>query len=300
MNKNKIAFVAKKTEEIELIKKQLKEKNVSNVSVLSVKDNTDGYDIVEYNVEPDKEFSEYLDLGQTLSSFGFHTDIYVPPKRTGDRKVDAELLQEANRNSLEDLSAVLSNDLEPIDFETYNLKIQRIKEALTKNLYDLSIKDLAAAFEVSKDHKEIITIATIIYTYKHGRPVSKNGYEYDYKPENFWSTSTFGDNEDFHVHHPMQYYFDMYPDLKSRWIKALKSRLRTIIKEGKKLFSITGFIKYLAEKHEQEMYYEVSENNIQRPYESGTVSTSGYGSSMKHTSYDSSEPEYDGLDDIPF
>lgn len=243
---------------------------------------------------PSKEFSEYLDLGQTLSNHGFHTDVYYPPKRTGDKQVDAKALQDANSNNLEDLSAILTNELEPIDFNTYNLRISKIKESLTKNLYSLSIKELAAAFDISKDHKEIITIATIIYTYKYGRPVSNAGKEYDYRPENFWSKSVFGANEDFHIHYSMEEYFAKYPEMKSQWIKALKTRCRTIIKEGKKLFGITGFIKFLAERYEAEM--ETLEPT--RPYEYGKVSTSGYGSSMKHTS----EPEIEYLEDeeIPF
>lgn len=248
---------------------------------------------------PSKEFSEYLDLGQTLSNHGFHTDVYNPPKRTGDKNTDYENLAEANRNNLEDLAATLTNELEEITFNSYNTKIEKIKASLQKNLYDLSVKELAAAFDISKDHKEIITIATIIYTYKYGRPVSKTGYEYDYKPENFWSKSTFGDNEDFHVHYSMDEYFKMYPEMKSQWIKSLRTRCRNIIKEGKKLFSITGFIKYLAEKYEEENSILEPKANNNRPYESGSVSTSGYGSNMKHTG------EYeiiyeDDLEEIPF
>lgn len=248
-----------------------------------------------------KEFSEYLDLGQTLSTHGFHTDIYNPPKRTGDKVVDQLALQEANQNNLEDLQVILdANNLEEITFNSYNTKIQAIKNSLRRNLYDLSIKELAAAFDIAKDHKEIITIATIIYTYKYGRPVSKTGKEYDYRPENFWSISTFGDNTDFHVLYDMQYYFDKYPDMKSQWIKALRTRCRTIIKEGKKLFSITGFIKFLAEKYEEEIYENLEpETNYSRPYESGSVSTSGYGSSMKHTTEEEDDVYYED-EEIPF
>ena len=249
-------------------------------------------------IHTSKDFSEYLDLGQTLSSHGFHTDIYNPPKRTGDKKIDAEALADANQNNLEDLSAILTNDLESINFNTYNLRIEKIKASLQKDLYSLSIKELAAAFDISKDHKEIITIATIIYTHKYGRPVSKAGYEYDYRPENFWSTSTFGDNEDFHVLYSMDEYFKMYPEMKSQWIKSLRTRCRNIVKEGKKLNSITGFIKFLANKYEEENYEFKEEESSSRPYKSGSVSTSGYGSSMKHTT----EIEYDeyGEEIIPF
>lgn len=208
-----------------------------------------------------KQYAEYLDLGKTLSSHGFHNQPYHPPTKTGINEKDYKLLEEANEDSrIEDLTAILDSDkIEEITREKYNLKIKEIKESLAKDLYSLPVKDLVAAFEVSKDHKEIITIATIIYTLKFGDPISKAGRPYKYRPENFWGTSTFGNNTDFHVTKTMDEYFEIYPTEKRKWINALKTRCKNIIKEGKPLFGITGFIKFLAEKYESEKYSIVEE-----------------------------------------
>ena len=119
-------------------------------------------------------------------------------------------------------------------------------EGLSMDLYEL-----AKAYEISKDHKEIITIATIIYTMKFGKPISKSGYAYDYKPESYWQASTYGDQR-FHVHHNMEYYFNEFPHMKKQWIKSLKTRCRNIVKEELGLFRITGFIQFLRDKYVEE------------------------------------------------
>ncbi len=200
-------------------------------------------------IHESKQFAEYLDLGQTTSSFGFHTDLYSPPSKTNDRKQNAKLLEEANIFALDDIKAILSKDIEEMDRSKYTVKVAEVKKTLERPLESLTIIELARAFEIAKDHKEIIKIATLIYTYKFGDPVSKKGFTYKYRPESFWGTSTFGDNEDFHVHHTMQEYFDMVPEKKTMWIKALRTFSRNIIKTGKGLYRITGFIKFLYKKH---------------------------------------------------
>ena len=200
-----------------------------------------------------KQFSEYLDLAQTTSRFGFHTDLYIPPARTGDSSIDKKAIQDAESHlALEDLSVLLTNELQTdVTRNIYIAELEKIKKSLKKDLYSMDIYELAKAYEISKDHKEIITIATIIYTMKWGKPVSKNGYEYNYKPETYWQASTYG-NPNFHVHHDMDYYFEEFPNMKKQWIKSLKTRCRNIIKEELGLFRITGFIQFLRDKYIEE------------------------------------------------
>ena len=200
-----------------------------------------------------KQFSEYLDLAQTTSRFGFHTDLYIPPARTGDSSIDKKAIQDAESHlALEDLSVLLTNELQTdVTRNIYIAELEKIKKSLEKDLYSMDIYELAKAYEISKDHKEIITIATIIYTMKWGKPVSKNGYEYNYKPETYWQASTYG-NPNFHVHHDMDYYFEEFPNMKKQWIKSLKTRCRNIIKEELGLFRITGFIQFLRDKYIEE------------------------------------------------
>ena len=204
-------------------------------------------------MHPSKQFSEYLDLAQTTSRFGFHTDHYVPPKRTGDKQSDKKLIQDLESNySLDDINVVLDSD-EPtfVTRELYVQQLEAIKKSLEKDLKSMSIQDLAKAYDLAKTHYDVITIACLIYTWKYGKPVSKNGYAYDYKPEQYWSASFFG-NKDFHVIHDMQYYFDEFPSMQKQWIKSLKTRCRNIIKEELGLFRITGFIQFLRNKYVEE------------------------------------------------
>ena len=216
-----------------------------------------------------KQFSEYLDLAQTVSRFGFHTDHYIPPQRTGDKAVDKKAIQDLESIlALEDITVCLDSE-EPslITRDVYVQKLNDIKKSLEKDLKSMDIYELAKAYEISKDHKEIITIATLIYTYKYGKPISKNGFAYDYKPEQFWSTSTFGSNPHFHVHYDMQYYFDEFPSMKKQWIKSLKTRCRNIIKQELGLFKITGFIQFLRDKYVEENTSMLDEYRKPEPME---------------------------------
>ena len=209
------------------------------------------FDFVEYVFH--KQYTEYLDMAQCTSRFGFHTDLYIPPARTGDSSIDKKAIQDAESHlALEDLSVLLTNELQTdVTRNIYVAELEKIKKSLEKDLYSMDIYELAKAYEISKDHKEIITIATIIYTMKWGKPVSKNGYEYNYKPETYWQASTYG-NPNFHVHHDMDYYFEEFPNMKKQWIKSLKTRCRNIIKEELGLFRITGFIQFLRDKYIEE------------------------------------------------
>lgn len=205
-----------------------------------------------------KQFSEYLDLAQTTSRFGFHDDDYVAPVRTGDRTVDKKNMQDIeSKYALEDIAVVLKDTPVPIDRELYVAQIDAIKKSLKKNIEDMSFEELVKAYDLSKDHKEIITIATLVYTLKYGKPVSKAGYEYNYKPEQFWSESFFG-KEEFHVLHDMQYYLDEFPHMQKQWIKSLKTRCRNIIRDELGLFRITGFIQFLRNKYVEEEMSEIT------------------------------------------
>lgn len=249
----RIAFIPKDIKNIELIKKQLYSKKILNIDVLTIDDDISSYEFVEYDIEPNKDEAEYLDIAQTTSRFGFHTDNYVPLQRTGDKALDKKAMQDLESTyALDDINVVLDSD-EPtfITRDSYVAQLEAIKKSLEKDLKSMSIQDLAKAYDLAKTHTDVITIACLIYTWKYGKPVSKSGYAYDYKPEQYWSESFFG-KPDFHVLHDMQYYFDEFPSMQKQWIKSLKTRCRNIIKEELGLFRITGFIQFLRNKHVEE------------------------------------------------
>ena len=238
-----------------------------------------------------KQFSEYLDLAQTTSRFGFHDDDYVAPVRTGDKALDKKNMQEIDsKYALEDIAVVLQDTPVPIDRELYVAQIDAIKKSLKKNIEDMSFEELVKAYDLSKDHKEIITIATLVYTLKYGKPVSKAGYEYNYKPEQFWSESFFG-KEEFHVLHDMQYYLDEFPHMQKQWIKSLKTRCRNIIRDELGLFRITGFIQFLRNKYVEEEMSEITS------YSKKEDSAADY--AVSHTKMNEMDFEIDD-DEIPF
>lgn len=225
------------------------EKDINNIDISK-------FDFVEYVFH--KQYAEYLDIAQCTSRFGFHDDDYVAPVRTGDRALDKKNMQEIDsKYALEDIAVVLQDTPVPIDRELYVAQIDAIKKSLKKNIEDMSFEELVKAYDLSKNHKEIITIATLVYTLKYGKPVSKAGYEYNYKPEQFWSESFFG-KEEFHVLHDMQYYLDEFPHMQKQWIKSLKTRCRNIIREELGLFRITGFIQFLRNKYVEEEMSEIT------------------------------------------
>lgn len=205
-------------------------------------------------IHPSKKFSEYLDLGQTVSRFGFHTDHYIPPVRTGDKVIDDKALLNATAHlNMKDLGIVLDDDLEPVDREQYDIKLEELKKSLDIPLEDMNPQQLMDTLNLSDDHKEIITCITYFYEKLHGPNIMPWGQEKPYNPSDYWSTSTMGKNPHFHVHHTMDEYFEMAPDnMKPRWIKALKTRCKNICKKKEGLFRITGFIKYMYERWESE------------------------------------------------
>ena len=264
----RIAFIPKDIKNIELIKKQLYSKKISNIDVLTIDDDISSYEFVEYDIEPNKDEAEYLDIAQCTSRFGFHTDHYVPLQRTGDKALDKKAMQDLESTyALDDINVILDSD-EPtfITRDSYVAQLEAIKKSLEKDLKSMSIQDLAKAYDLAKTHTDVITIACLIYTWKHGKPVSKSGYAYDYKPEQYWSESFFG-KPDFHVLHDMQYYFDEFPSMQKQWIKSLKTRCRNIIKEELGLFRITGFIQFLRNKHVEESVSMLDE--YRKPEEEG-------------------------------
>ena len=225
------------------------EKDIKNIDISK-------FDFIE-NVFH-KQYTEYLDIAQCTSRFGFHTDHYVAPQRTGDKTADKKAIQDIDSAyALEDIAVILEETPIPINREIYVSEIEKIKKALKKNMEDMSFEELIKAYDLSKDHREIISIATHVYTLKYGRPVSKAGYEYNYKPEQFWSESNFGKPE-FHVLHDMEYYFNEFPHMQKQWIKSLKTRCRNIIREELGLFRITGFIQFLRNKYVEEEMSEVT------------------------------------------
>lgn len=252
MQKYKIAFVVKNKKDLNIIKKQILEKGISNIDVLDKNEDISGYDIIKYDISPNKQFSEYLDLGQTASSFGFHTDPYDPPEKDlFNPEKSKKALEKAKQHLALDNLKVLIDSEEPEEFtrESFNIKMQELKDKIAQqekeDANNLTIPDLMKMFHLAKEPISIITIGAQIMKKCYGRPISAKGYQYDYDP--FW------------ICEPWDKAFEEYPEKKSQWTKSLKTRIGNIIKQEKKYASLRFFIDFLVEKHIEESYSIIDE-----------------------------------------
>jgi superfamily II DNA or RNA helicase len=185
---------------------------------------------------PSKKYTLFLDCAQNVATHGFHYDPYVPPIRTGDKATDNASIKEAKQNlSLEDMQVTLTDELEEIDRKIYDKRIEEVKKSLIKEPCEMDLQQLVNSYTLAKDHLKIIEIAAEIMTRVNGQPVSKAGneYNYDYK----W------------ICKGMQEKLDKYPEVSDRWVRALKTRARNIIKANTNFNALKYFLDFLEEKH---------------------------------------------------
>ena len=238
----KIAFVANNSSDIQLIKQQLLEKKISNIDVLELNSDTSMYDIVKYDIKPNKQYAEYLDLGQTLSMHSFHTDHFEPVvKDLANPEKSKKLLEDRKKLlGLEDLSVIIDEE-SPVEItrEFYDVKMQELKSKLEKATQEtLSIQDLIKSFKMAKEAITIIIVGSQLMTKAYGDPISKQGRPYKYDP--FW------------IYEEWEKAFAKYPEKIHQWTKALKTRTGNIIKEEKNFNSLRFFIDFLVKKHLEE------------------------------------------------
>ena len=189
-----------------------------------------------------KVFSEYLDLGQTVSTHGFHTDHFEPVQKDLVNPDKSKKILEARKKllGLEDLSVII-DDESPIEItrEFYDVKMQELKSKLEKaNEESLTIQDLIKSFKMAKEAITIIIVGSQLMTKAYGDPVSKQGRPYKYDP--LW------------IYEEWEKAFAKYPEKIPQWTKALKTRTGNIIKEEKNFNSLRFFIDFLVKKYLEE------------------------------------------------
>jgi len=78
---------------------------------------------------PDKPFAELLDLAGWTRQFGFFTNEYIPPRRTGNKEEDDKAKAELKDEAMPNLDLSLdSEEPEEINLDKYNLIIKELKE----------------------------------------------------------------------------------------------------------------------------------------------------------------------------
>jgi len=203
-----------------------------------------------------KKHGAVLDLGQVISKFGFPEDPYNPPERTNDDQLNKKLITEENeKHALEHVVAIIDDEPTEINREFYVKRVEEIKRNKDK-LTNLNIKDLVAKLEISEDHVEMIAIAAVLFDKIHsedmiddwGRPcrgyISNKG-----KPvRNFLNSKSIGwISELWSEILPKE---DEY--YRKKYIKALRTRIKNLLKEKGSIYALRFFIEYLLEQDETE------------------------------------------------
>lgn len=255
---NRIAFVASVYNEVDKIKKQLQQKKVKNVDVFEYGAEPDGYDIIIDNVRPNKEYGEILDLGQCLNLHGFPEDPYTPPEYTGHDLIDKKSLEYAmSGRRMSKLSAVINDDTpEEISKEKYKDRIHQIVET-KKKLTEMTIRELSNKLEIETSPSTLIAIGAVLFDKIHcsddftdnwGRPArgyhAKNGKDVI----NFLNPDSIAWMSELWVE-ILPKEEDYY---QQKYTKALRTRLKNMLKEKASIWGIRFFIEFLMKEDELE------------------------------------------------
>lgn len=176
-----------------------------------------------------KTHAEFLDLAGTVMEHGFHDELYVPPEY-GDKKSKLEAEAKASASHLKH---IVSEEPTEINREKVVEFVKELKQK-EKSLSELTMQELSAIYEQSDCIATIIEVAFIINKNKTGDTYKQS------------TVSWISDNWDKHI--------ELDPQFEKRWIKALKSRAKNIVRDGKKLASLYYFIEWLYEKRNDSFY----------------------------------------------
>lgn len=257
----KIAMIASVYNEDSEIKKQLKTKGIKNIHVFEYgtkRSNLKSYDVIIDNVRPNKTHGEILDLGQCINNHGFPEDPYMPPEFTGFSTVDKRNMEEATKHlRLEHLDATIEDDTpELITRKAYEQKILEIKRQEAK-LTNLTLRQLSNKLELEQDPVVLITIAAVLFDKIHctnnfvdnwGRPA--RGYRGNNNKDviNFLNPDS--------ISWMAQLWVELLPKedeyYQRKYIKALRTRLKNLLKTQGSIWGIRFFIEFLLEEDKVE------------------------------------------------
>ncbi len=234
----------------------------------------------QHRAHIDKQFAEVLDFGQCISTHGFPYEHYEPPKRSGDRQVDKDVMFNINEKFSLSKLEVLLTDADPlmpteVTRKMYDDKLLHIletekeamasakkrkasiareaaktKDKLTADEIEMKyIKEVAMLLKTSDNIETIFKSAIIMMEYINGKPISKAGKPYSYSSK--W------------LMEDTQTLLNKYPTKRKHWIKSLRTRARNIIKQNKNLNGLKFFCAFLEEKHLEDLF-EYQEEAKQR------------------------------------
>ena len=173
---------------------------------------------------PDNKPALLLDCAQWTREHGFIEEPFHSPE-LGDKET---LNKEKERTSATEVP-ILMNGEEPTEV-TRELVVQKIKELKTKakRIPELDFKDLLAIYETSQSVRQIIEVGYDINRRKTGQ---------GYQPTQIdWATELWIP------------FITEYPEFKSRILRSLRTRLKNIVSQGKKVAAIHYFPDWLKDQ----------------------------------------------------
>jgi superfamily II DNA or RNA helicase len=156
----KIAIQTSYYNEIEVIKKQLKD--YSNIDYYNYEDKFDEskYDKVFKNIRPNKNVGSLIDFGQNLRRHGFPNEPYDPPERSSENSKE-KLEELKNKRALNMLDVLVDNEFNIINREKYDIKLKELRND-KRRLTQLEIRELIARIKMGQTPLEKIA-AGLVY-----------------------------------------------------------------------------------------------------------------------------------------
>jgi superfamily II DNA or RNA helicase len=176
-----------------------------------------------------KDYAEFLDLSGVVAEHGFHTEPYSPPEY-GNKE---DLLAVKTKAEAKEIKHIVDEEPTEITREDVEVFVRELKEK-EKKIHEMEIKDLSALFDMSYDIDVIVEIAYRIQQVKSGEAYKASTIDWVAAK---WE-SVLVDNEQY----------------RQKWVKALKTRAKNIVRDNKKLASLYYFVDFLNEKKEDSYY----------------------------------------------
>jgi len=247
-----IAFVASVYNETQEIIKQLADANMSHIQVYPYGSEPEGYEVIEYDVRPDKTHGEILDLAQCISTHGFPDDEYIPPTRSIYSDQNNQLIDEATKHlSLDRLEATLEDGMTQISREGYLARIEEIINT-KKRFTEMGTRELSSRIEFEEDPMVIIAMFTVLFDKIHCEDMIDN-----------WGNPTRGyhakngkDVKGFMNPKSIGWISELWSDLLPKqspynirkYLKSLRTRGKNMLKDKSSIYGLRFFIEYLIEQ----------------------------------------------------
>jgi superfamily II DNA or RNA helicase len=268
---NRTAIVASCYNEIDILKQQYPEAKVFEYGT-----EPKGYDNVIYNARPKKTISEMIDLGQCLANHGFPEDPFTAPEATGDMEENkARMIKATEDLKMDHLVLTLKpKGLNEVTRDIYVAKLKEIKKD-GKRLSELTLKELWAKLELETDVVTIMAIAAVLFDKIHCGPMlDKFGREsrgYVASSEKPVVGFLNGNSIEWLAEGWIKVMeSDEYSTYqKSRWMKSLKTIIKSSVKNKRNIYSLKFFIETLIERYNEEKKEEEKDEESNKPTEPG-------------------------------